>query len=159
MTRVAATLAVTKLAGDERRRWPIAVCMVADKPSAEQNEKRSMRRAVRRKKPETKHRFSSCFTCGGRGSQPASHAAATRLGWVKRQVARSFPALASAGGRADGAARAAADVKGAYGAALVIDGRYEERWIATGNELRITLARPERIDRVVFSSDRLRALD
>ena len=57
-----------------------------------------------------------------------------------------------------GAAREAKDVKGAYGAALVIDGRFGERWIAGGKELRITFARPERIDRVFFSSDRPRAL-
>ncbi len=78
--------------------------------------------------------------------------------WTAESEPRNV-ALATSGGRAAGlAAREAKDVKGAYGAALVIDGRFGERWIAGGKELRITLARPERIDRVLFSSDRPRAL-
>ena len=77
--------------------------------------------------------------------------------WTAEPQPRNV-ALASAGGRAEGAAREAKDVKGAYGASLVIDGRFGERWIAGGKELRIALGRPERIDRVFFSSDRPRAL-
>ena len=67
-------------------------------------------------------------------------------------------ALASAGGTATGAAREADDFAGAYSAALTIDGLYRDRWHAAGKELVITLAQPERIGRVVFSSDRPRAL-
>src|SRR6185312_8163920 len=67
-------------------------------------------------------------------------------------------ALASAGARAEGAAREAKGVKGAYGAELTIDGRFGQRWVATGPELLITLAKAERIDRVFFSSGRLHDL-
>ena len=67
-------------------------------------------------------------------------------------------ALASAGATAAGAAREADDFAGAYSAALTIDGLYADRWIAAGNELVITLAQPQQIERVVFSSDRPRAL-
>jgi len=68
-------------------------------------------------------------------------------------------ALATAGAKASGEARAIQDFKNAYGAELTIDGKFGERWIAGGRELVIELARPERIDRVFFSSDRSRALD
>jgi mono/diheme cytochrome c family protein len=63
-------------------------------------------------------------------------------------------ALASAGGRAEGSSRVAGDFKGAYSADNVNDGRYGDRWIAATPELTITLAAPERIDRVTFGSDR-----
>jgi hypothetical protein len=68
-------------------------------------------------------------------------------------------ALANAGGKASGAAREIQDFKNAYGADLVIDGKFGERWISSGNRLVIELARPERIERVFFSSDRTKALD
>ncbi|MCE9603470.1 MAG: DUF1549 domain-containing protein [Planctomycetia bacterium] len=68
-------------------------------------------------------------------------------------------ALASAGGKAQGASRAIQDFKNAYGAELTIDGKFGERWIAGGRELVIALAKPERIERVFFSSDRTRALN
>lgn len=77
--------------------------------------------------------------------------------WTDGPDARNV-ALASTGATARGAAREARDFAGAYSAALTIDGQYGERWIAAGNELVITLARPERISRVLFSSDRPRAL-
>lgn len=68
-------------------------------------------------------------------------------------------ALASAGAKATGEAREIQDFKNAYGAELVIDGKIGERWIAGGRELVIELAKPERIERVFFSSDRSKALD
>lgn len=77
--------------------------------------------------------------------------------WTAEPEPRNV-ALASAGGVAEGAAREARDFRGAYGAALVNNGRFGERWAAAGNELKLTLARPERIERVVFSSDRPQAL-
>lgn len=63
-------------------------------------------------------------------------------------------ALASAGATAAGASRTANDFQDAYGPKLTIDGQYGVRWIASGPELTITLAEPQLIDRVVFSSDR-----
>jgi hypothetical protein len=63
-------------------------------------------------------------------------------------------ALAANGGQADGASRVAKDFADAYSPKLTIDGMYGARWIAGGPDLTITLARPERIDRVVFSSTR-----
>lgn len=63
-------------------------------------------------------------------------------------------ALQSAGARAEGKSREAEDFQGAYGVHLVNDGRFGQRWIAQSPELIIHLAQPERICRVVFSSDR-----
>jgi len=68
-------------------------------------------------------------------------------------------ALASAGGKAKGAARNSDDSLEAYSAALTIDGKFGQRWLATSPELIITLPRIERIERVFFSSDRTQALD
>jgi hypothetical protein len=48
----------------------------------------------------------------------------------------------------------AGDFADAYSAALTIDGKFGARWLASGPELTITLAQPERIDRVLMSSDR-----
>jgi hypothetical protein len=67
-------------------------------------------------------------------------------------------ALASAGGTAIGASHEASDIAGAYSADLTIDGRFGARWFARDDTLIIKLARPETIDRVLFSSDRTRAL-
>lgn len=77
--------------------------------------------------------------------------------WTDEPTPRNV-ALAANGASAKGAARAPKDFAGAYGPALVIDGQFGERWHAAGRELVITLPRPERIQRVVFSSDRLREL-
>ena len=63
-------------------------------------------------------------------------------------------ALASLGGTARGKARQIEDFPGAYGPQLAIDGKTGARFIATGTDLTIELARPERIGRVVFSSAR-----
>lgn len=63
-------------------------------------------------------------------------------------------ALASAGARAEGQNRVAGDFEDAYSAALTIDGKVGARWLASGPELTIELARVESIDRVLFSSDR-----
>lgn len=67
-------------------------------------------------------------------------------------------ALAASGGSAEGDSNIAKDFNAAYVADLVIDGKYDARWIATGPVLTITFAQPETIDRVVFSSDRPKAL-
>ena len=77
--------------------------------------------------------------------------------WTDEPTPRNV-ALASNGATATGAARDAKDFSGAYGAALAIDGKIGERWHAAGNELVIGLPREERIGRVVFSSDRSKAL-
>ncbi|GAB5444430.1 MAG: PSD1 and planctomycete cytochrome C domain-containing protein [Fuerstiella sp.] len=61
-------------------------------------------------------------------------------------------ALAANGGKATGAARRIEDFPDAYGAHHAIDGKTGARFIAAGNHLTIELARPTRIDRVVFSS-------
>lgn len=77
--------------------------------------------------------------------------------WTDEPTPRNV-ALASSGATAAGAARDAKDFAGAYSAALTIDGKLGERWHAAGNELLIKLPREERIQRIVFSSDRTRAL-
>lgn len=77
--------------------------------------------------------------------------------WTAEESPRNV-ALASAGGKASGASREAKDFQGAYGAYLTIDGRYEQRWQAGGPELTIELSEPIEINKVVFSSDRPRAL-
>ncbi len=77
--------------------------------------------------------------------------------WTDEAEPRNV-ALAASGATATGAFREAQDFAGAYSAALTIDGKFGERWHAGGPELTITLARPERISRVFFSSDRTRSL-
>ena len=77
--------------------------------------------------------------------------------WTEGAASRNV-ALASNGGSATGASKEAKDFAGAYSAMLTIDGKFGERWHAEGNQLMITLAKPERIGRVLFSSDRNRAL-
>jgi len=77
--------------------------------------------------------------------------------WSAEETPRNV-ALTSAGGKAAGASREAKDFQGAYGAFLTNDGRYEQRWQAGGPELVIELAEPVTVNRVVFSSDRPRAL-
>jgi hypothetical protein len=68
-------------------------------------------------------------------------------------------ALASAGARAEGMnARTAKDFKDVYSVGVVNDGKYDQRWFVGGNELTIVLPKRHRINRVVFSSDRLKAL-
>ncbi|MHB0959024.1 MAG: DUF1553 domain-containing protein [Pirellulaceae bacterium] len=63
-------------------------------------------------------------------------------------------AQASAGATAMGESPIAEDFAGAYSAELAIDGQFGAPWIAAGPELTVTFARPARIDRVFFSSDR-----
>lgn len=77
--------------------------------------------------------------------------------WTDAETPRNV-ALASAGATAQGASRDARDFSGAYGVEKAIDGKFGERWHAQGRELLLTLAKPERICRVYFSSDRPRAL-
>ena len=77
--------------------------------------------------------------------------------WTDEPSPRNV-ALASNGGTATGASKEAKDFAGAYGASLTIDGKFGERWNSVGHELLITLARPERISRVYFSSDRNKGL-
>ena len=63
-------------------------------------------------------------------------------------------ALASLGGVAKGQNRVANDFADAYSASLTIDGQFGARWLATAPTLTITLAKPEMISKVAFSSDR-----
>jgi len=63
-------------------------------------------------------------------------------------------ALATNGSTVTGKSRIAEDFAGAYSARLAIDGKFGARWIAQSPELTITLAKPETINRIVFSSDR-----
>ena len=79
--------------------------------------------------------------------------------WTEETSPRNV-ALAANGGAAKGASREIKDFAGAYSAALAIDGKFGERWISSGpeRELLITLREPTRIRRVLFSSDRTRAL-
>ncbi|QDV37871.1 DUF1553 domain-containing protein [Tautonia plasticadhaerens] len=73
--------------------------------------------------------------------------------WTPGDAPRNV-ALASNGGSAEGPSRVAEDFADAYSADLTIDGRFGSRWISGGDRLTITLARPETIARVWFSSDR-----
>ncbi|MDZ4687795.1 MAG: DUF1553 domain-containing protein [Planctomycetaceae bacterium] len=77
--------------------------------------------------------------------------------WTDGETPRNV-ALAANGATAVGAARDAKDFGGAYSAALVIDGKFGERWHSESGDLVITLPQPERIHRVLFSSDRTKAL-
>lgn len=77
--------------------------------------------------------------------------------WTQETTPRNV-ALASAGAKATGESRAAKDFAEAYVVDHVIDGKFGERWHAAGNQLLIELAQVESIDRVVFSSDRNKAL-
>jgi hypothetical protein len=67
-------------------------------------------------------------------------------------------AAAAAGAHAEGESRKPDDFADAYTPDLAIDGSYGARWMAAGNELRITFAREETINRIIFSSDRMGAL-
>ena len=73
--------------------------------------------------------------------------------WTAGDASRNV-ALATIGGRRRGASRLANDFADAYSAKLTIDGQFAAVWIASGPELTITLAKPERIERVVFSNNR-----
>ena len=78
--------------------------------------------------------------------------------WSAEKTPRNV-ALASNGGIATGAGRAVQDstdnAANAYGAGLVNDGNFGRRWISAGNhQLTIEFSKPERINKVVFSSDR-----
>ena len=63
-------------------------------------------------------------------------------------------ALLSEGSKAFGSSRQAEDFDGAYSPNLCIDGRFGERFIATGPELTIEFGQLESISRITFSSDR-----
>jgi hypothetical protein len=63
-------------------------------------------------------------------------------------------ALATAGAVASGQSRAVEDAGEAYAVSNVNDGQYQAAWIAQGPELVIRFPTIERIDRVVFSSNR-----
>lgn len=80
--------------------------------------------------------------------------------WTSGEKSRNV-ALASQGARAEAPARVARDFAGAYSPELTIDGKFGAAWVAVAPrnaQLTITLAQPETIDRVVFSSDRPRAI-
>jgi hypothetical protein len=75
--------------------------------------------------------------------------------WTPGPASRNV-ALAASGAKAVGVTgRESKDFVEAYGVDLVIDGKYGARWFV-GNPavLTIALAKPEKIDRVVFSHDR-----
>lgn len=63
-------------------------------------------------------------------------------------------ALSAYGSVATGSSRQIADFPGGYGPELAIDGKTGERYLANGGDLTIKFAKPERIDRVFFSSAR-----
>lgn len=63
-------------------------------------------------------------------------------------------ALAANGGKATGASRHIEDFPEAYSPRLAIDGQTGARFIAASDTLTIELARPTRINRIVFSSAR-----
>ncbi|MBI1372119.1 MAG: DUF1553 domain-containing protein [Phycisphaera sp.] len=77
--------------------------------------------------------------------------------WTAGEATRNV-ALASNGAKAEGASRVAPDFADAYAAKNAIDGRFGARWISTEPTLTITLADTQRVDRVVFSSDRIHDL-
>ncbi len=77
--------------------------------------------------------------------------------WTDEATPRNV-ALAAAGAVATGSAREAKDFAGAYAPALAIDGKFGERFHSSSPEFLVTLAKPERIRRVLFSSDRTKAL-
>ncbi|HEX4132231.1 MAG TPA: DUF1553 domain-containing protein [Pirellulales bacterium] len=68
-------------------------------------------------------------------------------------------ALAAAGAKAEGTTkRKATDFARVYNVEVVNDGRYDQKWFVGGDRLTITLAKPQRVAKVVFSSDRVRGL-
>jgi len=75
--------------------------------------------------------------------------------WTTGQESRNV-ALASNGASAAGERSAKAeDFPAAYGPQLTIDGAYAEQWfVGSPAELLITLAKPEKIERVVFGNSR-----
>ena len=78
--------------------------------------------------------------------------------WTVGESPRNV-ALASSGASVAGPTRQAEDFAEAYSPSLVIDGAYGARWISPGpGALNLTLANEERIERVVFSADRQKAL-
>ncbi len=78
--------------------------------------------------------------------------------WTAGDAPRNV-ALDVNGGQARGEAREIKDFAGAYSAALTIDGKFGERWQAAGSQLIVSLAKPERIARIFFSSDRTHQLE
>lgn len=78
--------------------------------------------------------------------------------WSADQPDRNV-ALGKNGTKAEAAARSAQDFMAAYAPGLVNDGIYDAKWIADGAAtLTLIFARPERIDRITFSSDRQKSL-
>tara|TARA_R110002096_G_scaffold199271_17_gene383143 strand:- start:13064 stop:15889 length:2826 start_codon:yes stop_codon:yes gene_type:complete len=78
--------------------------------------------------------------------------------WTDEAEPRNV-ALRANGGVAEAAGRAVEDsddnAKNAYGPSLVNDGEFGKRWFSAGDHrLTIRFAKPERIHRVVYSSDR-----
>ena len=75
--------------------------------------------------------------------------------WTAGENSRNV-ALASNGGRAEGARSATAeDFPEAYGPQFTIDGKFSEQWfIGSPAELTITLAQPETIERIEFGNSR-----
>ena len=65
-------------------------------------------------------------------------------------------ALASSGATVAAISRVSGEGKSHYPPSFVIDGKYAERWFADtkSSQLTVTFAKPERIDRILFSKDR-----
>jgi hypothetical protein len=74
--------------------------------------------------------------------------------WTAGEEPPRNVALASHGTLAEGPYRAAQDFAGAYSPAQAIDGKYGATWVASGPILTLTFPAPERIGRVVFSTNR-----
>ena len=77
--------------------------------------------------------------------------------WTTGKNSRNVAAVKN-GGKATGTNNVPGDFAEAYSPNLTIDGKFDPRWISTGNQLTITFAKPETINRVIFSSDRLKSL-
>ncbi len=77
--------------------------------------------------------------------------------WTDESNPRNV-ACARNGGTATGTSKAAQDFAGAYSVELVIDEKFGERWHPNVSELVVHFAKPESINRIFFSSDRLKGL-
>ncbi len=96
------------------------------------------------------------LTCEGLDTNPHARTG-FRIDEFEVWTAEAEPrnaALARHGGQARGNSRVAQDFADAYSPMLTIDGEFGASWIAAGPTLTIELARPETVDRVIFSSDR-----
>lgn len=104
--------------------------------------------------PEVEARFLR-FTCEAADSNPASRSFRVDEFEVWSTGPDSFNvALLSNGGKASGPSRVIEDFPGAYGPQLAIDGKFGARFISTSPVLLLEFAKPQKINRVFFSSAR-----